>query len=695
MKFLALLPALLVLLDKYIETGRWILFSVLLWVTINSFYYIAYMICVFIVLFFFYRLSLSKGFAASEKKGAFLLKKTAGMAGAALLSVGASAFYLVPTVLSANEKKGGLFLSDMLSLQTNFNPLGLFSKLGIGSFAWDNIVDGMPLLYCGALATVLVAVFFLSKEVPRREKVATGILFLALALFMWSDTLNLLWHGSSPPNWFPFRYAFVVCFFIVYVAARGFAALGGMTTKRFAVAAAIMTVVAAAGYLFSENIPSVKRTALTLALFLFYLLALWVLSGNLQKAKQGMQKAAKVLLVGALCVEMMLNAHFTLSVFEYYSYSGYQEFVRNNRQTIEYVSAQDDGFYRMDKNYFRTLNDPMLLGYYGVSHFSPQADFHHMLVMRLGYANYASSNLYGAGSTAFADAYLSVRYLLSNEGDESQVGAHYQLLSADLPYTVYKNPYTMPVAFVTGPGVLDVDIEQGDTFLLQDDMLRAFTDSEQSYFAFYEAQTDYDYAAPTKTANFTFEVTVDGWCYGVLDVENTDGLFVTVNNQKFIGTYPSTLFEGVVNLGYYAAGDTVTVRCISYNEFAYVTGWTFCSLDEARFEAAVQDINTRGLQDAVVENGYVSGRVEAQAGDILSTTLLYSEGWVVTVNGQPAETVTLFDCMLGIVLQSGINDIEMRYTVVGLKSGIAVSCVTAAVFAGCMVLSLKKRKKRA
>lgn len=697
MHFLPLLPLLLILVDKFVTSGKWLMYALLLWYTINSFYYIAYMICLFIVLFFFYRLLLSKQYLNSEKKAVFVLKKTAGIAGASLLSVAGSAFYLVPTVLSASEKKGGLFSSEIISLQTNYNPLNLFSKLGIGNFSWINLENGLPLLYCGALATVLLLAFFLSKKIEKREKVVTGVMLAAMFLMSWSKTLNLFWHGSYPPTWFPYRYSFIICFFLVFVAARGLAGVEGLSPKRFFVMLGGLVAFTVLGFLFTENTPNILRSALTLFFFIFYSVSVYLLLSGRISLKSTAKKLLPVAIVAVLCLELILNSYFTLSVFEFYSNSGYRQVIEDNRQVISYIHDLDDNdFYRMDKNFFRTMNDPMLFGYYGLSHFSSYADSGHELMYRLGYENFSSSNFYGAGSTAFADAYLGVRYLWADDNPEHQVGAHFRLINDQLPYNVYQNDYTFPAAFITGQDVLEVNMDAADTFDLQQDMLRALSGIDEDYFVKYHAETSYNYNNAGKYADYTFEATVDGWCYAVLRAENPNGMMLLVNDTNFIGTYPTTYFEGVINLGYFQAGESVTLSCISYDEVALITYAVFCSLDESAFLHAVDAISQRSMQDTVIENGYASGSVQANAGEILSTTIPYEEGWVVTVNGNPAQVVELFDCMMGVVLEQGTNQIEMRYTIVGFKTGIIISCFAATVYIGFVVVNcIKKKRKKA
>ena len=34
--------------------------------------------------------------------------------------------------------------------------------------------------------------------------------------------LNLVWHGFSEPNWFPYRYSFIFSFLILYFGYKGY-----------------------------------------------------------------------------------------------------------------------------------------------------------------------------------------------------------------------------------------------------------------------------------------------------------------------------------------------------------------------------------------------------------------------------------------------------------------------------------------
>ena len=76
------------------------------------------------------------------------------------------------------------------------------------------------------------------------------------------------------------------------------------------------------------------------------------------------------------------------------------------------AKAETDGDCRIEKNFLHTLNDPFLLGYWGISHYSStKASTAKELLEQLGYVGYST---YGWGSTGVADSLLGIRWLYSD-----------------------------------------------------------------------------------------------------------------------------------------------------------------------------------------------------------------------------------------------------------------------------------------
>lgn len=65
---------------------------------------------------------------------------------------------------------------------------------------------------------------------------------------------------------------------------------------------------------------------------------------------------------------------------------------------------------------------------------------------------------------------------------------------------------------------------------------------------------------------------------------------------------------------------------------------------------------------------------------MLLLTIPYDDGWTAYVNGEKVEAYKLQDIFTGIRVTSGINTIEMKYTLPGFKIGVIFSCLGVIVY---------------
>ena len=101
---------------------------------------------------------------------------------------------------------------------TSFEPVLMFDiqdllfKLLPSSY--DTVrIDGLPFIYCGVLTLMLAPLFFFSKKITIREKIASGVLLLILILSFVVSTPYLVWHGFKEPVWLNARFSFLFCLF--------------------------------------------------------------------------------------------------------------------------------------------------------------------------------------------------------------------------------------------------------------------------------------------------------------------------------------------------------------------------------------------------------------------------------------------------------------------------------------------------
>ena len=72
------------------------------------------------------------------------------------------------------------------------------------------------------------------------------------------------------------------------------------------------------------------------------------------------------------------------------------------------------------------------------------------------------------------------------------------------------------------------------------------------------------------------------------------------------------------------------------------------------------------------------------------TTIPYSTGWKIWVDGQEVETYKILDSLLGFTISKGTHQIEYRYTTPLLLEGILVSIASLLL----LILALVKRRQK-
>lgn len=641
-------------------------------------FYIAFMLCLFMVLYFLY------GFFTRplwNKAGA----RVAGVfAVSSILGAGASAAVLLPGLADSLASKGSL--SSYRFTWERLFDLSLLPEQEVwGAFQWSNVETGRPLLYCGALAMVLALCFFLRRGIPLREKLLAAGILAVLVLSFWIRGLDLIWHGFKTPVWFPFRYSFVFCFFLCFLGARA-AAAGPAARWVLPVAGGALAAFYGLLLLNARSV-SHSKIALTLALALVFC-ALLALAAKKLTIKG---KSPWIPLVICLtAAELALNGWYILGRFELYEVERYGGFIEAGGETMAAISqahgAPDKRLlqFRTEKDFFYTLNDSMLLGYKGMSHFSStQNDNSDKMMYNLGWRGYA---YYGYGSTVFADSVLGLRYLA--EDGSKPLPAHWapdEALAGATPYPVYQNSYALPIAFVIGETGRQAGWES-DIIAFQNNLYQVLSGEGGPLLlpAMAVRRNMRGDAQPNLAGevrpgdSYTITAGEPGWYYAYALPENGTlyHLYTSVDGS-YAGVYFSADHRGIIQLGWLEAGESRTLAwdqadSIRLEQFSacYISRQAMQRLTEAAWAQS---------GDIAVYDGHIVGTAYAGEGEMLFTSVPYSPNWRGTVNGKPAEVTDVMGGFMALPLEEGENTVDIRYHTPLSTAGLAASLASIAL----------------
>ena len=114
--------------------------------------------------------------------------------------------------------------------------------------------------------------------------------------------------------------------------------------------------------------------------------------------------------------------------------------------------------------------------------------------------------------------------------------------------------------------------------------------------------------------------------------------------------------------------------------------------DDTDFSEQVKQLQKKGMTITLFDTDRIEGTITAEDESVLMTSLPDDGGWKIFVDGKQARVLKLADYFCGVVLPQGEHEIEMVYTVPGIKVGAAASVLSVTLFV-CLFVYLRKREK--
>lgn len=229
-----LLPLVILGLERMYDGRRGVLYVGALALTIYSNFYIAYMVCIFCVLWFV-------GLCITRPRGE---EHFFGAVGRFTLTSLLAGLVNAPVLLAVARAVGNTLASEL----TFDRESAMHEQFGqmwrmLLPFNKPSLEYGLPNLYFGLLCALLILPAVFSPKIKLRCKLAVGVLLAFLWVSFGWNVLDFFWHGMHFPNQLPGRQSFLFIFTALVAAHAGFRVVVGMSRARWvtAVLAVVMT----------------------------------------------------------------------------------------------------------------------------------------------------------------------------------------------------------------------------------------------------------------------------------------------------------------------------------------------------------------------------------------------------------------------------------------------------------------------
>ncbi len=712
------LPILVYSIEQLIKNRRYKLFVISLSMSLISNYYIGYMMCIFTALYFFYYfLAFPREKTNPHHEKLHTARSLFRIALFSLIAIAISAFMIVAAYYSLTFGKSD-FTDPNWHFRAKFHVLDLFTKFLPGSY--DSVKpDGLPYVYCGLLTVILIPVYFLSKRIATREKLASLALIAVFIFSFIASPLDLIWHGFQNPNWLNYRYSFMLSFILLVLAYRAFGNLREHSAKFLLGISAFLILFAAVcdkmefpSYLETEGklleLETVWLTILT-TVTIFVLLCLLLRQKNVRKRDNLAGILAAVVCIELFCSSLTCAVQLDGEVL-YSSYSGYNNFIGDIRPVVEQVQQQDDGFYRMEKLKHRKYNDNLALSMRGLS--GSTSTLHADAIQFLnsmGYTSRAHLSQY-RGGTPVNDSLLGIKYLIDAK-DSDKLTHYYTETISHEKYTAYQNPYAMSVAYGVDKSVQDYFAEEYNTYFHRLNGLVGAMLGEDRPKELFVPVTDYDTVlsgscsesstgsriiytpaageiASSVTLCYTAPHSREYYFYTPTPAPTETTLYI-YNNEKQdfekFGEYLGKDSNHIVSLGWFNAGESIQIK-LELNEdplSVYKYYDYLWSLDKEVFEDAFSALQSNP-QFIVTDHteDWLYGSIETkQESQMILTTIPYDEGWKIYVDGAEQTPYKTLDALIAFDIEAaGNHTLELKYAPPIYDVGIVISIVGLTVF---------------
>ncbi|HFI0463749.1 TPA: YfhO family protein [Streptococcus suis] len=762
-----MLPIVIVYLEELMDGGPGWKYALTLSLTLVFHFYMGYMICLFIAMYVFYYMA---GKGQSWRQAWYPIARAFAYS---VFGAGAVMFLLFPIFLNLLISKGAYESTLTFEWAMQINPLDILSKLMVGAFDSQSWPAGpnLPNLFVGSLALFGSGIFFAKSEIKLGQKIAAAGILLMFFIAIVNVFFNKVWHMGQTPAGFFYRFSWIASFFMVLLAYRalhnwskkswgllliglGFIYLAGEWTfsKEFSffnldpasealifmqdyLATTLRIITVAVTLLFIKLLEKKGRKmqiglaigGLTVFVLITVLdhfslliklqtlsLALWVIV--LIVLTFGFKRVTYLMISALTLFELGANALIAQSRMNYDNAAQFQDAQISVKVPIDQIRPSQNGeFYRINKLFERSKNDPFMYDYPGLTHFSSNMERDTLSFMtNVGDSGSNASSHYANG-TPWMDAFYGVRYVVdyqpyTNEDTQANPDRRYfyhnttrtdllerysQIWSNDR-YMIYENPNVLPPAFGVSKAVIDLTLDPNQLVKTHNEMLSALAGQELTVFQSYLFEE-------TEMTNVQLVESENGnKLYKKID-PNQDGVlifrFTPQTNATYYINAPLALkrqkggkteiqlnnrwyeyqhsFDGqqLWNVAHNQQGQTVELK-LTMKETSELdlTNLYMITADNSPVDQIIADRMAQGMQVTEWGNNFMKGTVNiTDNSTFMMTSIPFNLGWTVKVDGQVVDLYEAWGAFMAFPISPGQHEIEMVFIPDGWYLGLGIS----------------------
>ena len=683
-------PLVMIGISKLIEKNNCTFYIISLALAIIFNFYIAYMLCVFCVIYFIYEL-----FCKYKLKEFKIYKKTIlNFTLSSLLAAGISCIVLLPALTNLSHIMRFGIDENLLKIDVSqFRPRffnEIFSKTFLGTHNETAVLGrNRPVIYVSLFNFLLMFMFFFNKKIRRKEKMLSlSVILFFMASFL-IPHLQLFFQALSFPNGYIDRFSFLYIFFIIYLASKCFYNIDKIKLRYFI----LFILLYFLGSYYTSKIYLVfldKSDIVFSCLFVFFYSILFFLFTRLKH-----KKIIGLILLLFVLIEVTINYIDTLiTVKDLKVVSSYQTYYK---ESIDNLTNIENDFYRIDGDYYYSYLDSHSYGYNGITTAlsTNDGDLYKFFYKNGGSLTYTTV-MYDVNKLPILDSLFGVKYIHSKENLEKTLYDYYDKFKItkynsfkkvyENKYVyLYKNPYALSLGYIIDDNYDKIYKKKSSNSLDSlNNLIKSLSGIKEDVLIPLEKEY---------LGNSTYKFNID---------TNEDYIYLTVDydisinwtvydtvyiNDEYVESLDSENIGTVKLENKYKNSEIILKLENSFKEEKDKADLYYLNMDA--FKKAIDKLNNQELENVEVNKNKVVGEITANDDSTMMLSIPYEKGWNVYVDGKKTSYRKVAGDFIGIDLKKGTHKIELKYYSQNFHLGLVISLTSISLLG---VYILKKRK---
>lgn len=646
-------------------------------------YYMGYMICIFACLFFIW--SLVYYWPRKQRLWQVIKQFING----SLLAGSLAAVVLIPTFFQLTQSKG-TYTQTNIQWRFEYQPLKMIVKFLTGCFNFSQMPTGTPNLFVGALTLIGIVVYFLQKQINWREKLATLGISIILFLSMCYQPLDLLWHGMQFPVWYPYRFSYIVCFWLIIIAARGLNKyFNELSTIQLIVSLIVILGIASYAYINLKKFDflNIQQILISVLFSLLFMTLLSLRSINVT--------LTNIFILLACTADMATNAVISLNKISYVPQSDFARYTNALSYDVSLLKPTSNHFYRLGKTFLRTKNDAMQTDYYGTDQFNSMLEPN--ISQFMGYIGQAvtSGTVTYSNGTLFTDDLLDIKYImqqrsvpLMNSYPNSVTNPILPPLSyrPDLQFdhkvsqtnliNNYQNNHTLPLGFAVSSTITKLILLNDEPIINQNNIAQNLNNNFHELL-FLAANNNKMTLHNVKETGYNNYVKINkkqpAWLSIQFTPQNNNPYYLTIGpalsnhnvsltiNGKNISQYDTFQNTVVVTLTAKQKNIPQTLNINLNKDQLWLQNCNLYYLKVKALNKLMQQLKQHPLYLTKFSNTNIQGTITLPKRTLLMTTIPYVPGWHIKVDNKITKPIKIMNVFIGLKLSSGKHKISLVY----------------------------------